>query len=143
MKILNQQQLGPEGTINFILTPMKNGTSRLFLIDIGTEEARNRISLLVTKENATADTRSLALEVYNDDGVLLPRQVAPFPRFQLSAAYDVELVWSTQAKGVAVFIDDQRLLEISDPRVRFTNLGQEIHFGEDIQGQNQTEMLAE
>jgi len=139
-KITLQKDLYPEGTISFKLTPIENGKDRLFLIDIGTGGEENRITLVISKN--TDGTRDLLLELCNNEGECL-NESRLFQDFQLGLAFNVELVWSTNKKKIAVFLDNESFLEIEDEKIKFNNLGNTIHYGEDINGENQTEMTAE
>ena len=135
-KITQSQSLGAEGTILFRLTPIENNTDRLYLIDVGEESKRNRITLVTTKKT---EGRNLVLEIYNDDGEFLNAE-KDFPGFQLGAAFDVELVWSTQENKIAVFVNEELFIQLEEEKVKFGSLSKEIHFGEDIFGNNKTEV---
>lgn len=135
------QPLGAEGAIKFKLTPIKNGTNRLYLIDVGLEARKNRITLLITKD--ASGSRSLALELFNSAGVFLTESKA-FPAFQLGTAFNVELEWSSGKHTVAVYIgdSDDEFLKIENKDVVFEGLGSVVHSGEDIGGDNKTEIIA-
>ena len=129
--------LGAEGTISFRLNPVVNSTDRLYLLDFGEEQNKNRITLVVIKNSS--QTRHLSLEIFNDNSKKLEKS-EPFPDFKIGLAFDVELVWSTAQNKIAVFVNDNQFIELSDKDVKFSNLGNIIHYGEDIAGQNKTEI---
>lgn len=132
--------LGPEGTISFKLTPIQNNKDRLYLIDIGADRKRDRITLVVTKNEG--NPRTLLLEVYSFDSIFLNKSEA-FSEFQIGSSIDIELVWSTNKHKVAVFVNNKQFLEIESPKIQFNNMGNIIYYGEDIEGKNKTEMTAE
>ncbi len=134
------KNLSPTGTISFKLNPIENGKDKLYLIDFGTEQAKNRITLTVVKN--VNGTKDLMLELFNNSGQTLETQMA-FPGFQIGVAFDVELVWSTEKNKIAVFIDNEQFLLLEDAKIIFDDFGSIIHYGEDIIGQNKTEMTAE
>ena len=95
--------------------------------------------MVVTKDST--GNRFLQLEIINSLGV--PAQWSiPFPDFKIGLSFDVELVWSSGRNIIAVFIGDSKdpiILE-KDSRIQFENLGSIIHYGEDINGDGQTQM---
>ena len=133
------QNLSSTGTISFKLTPIENGKPRLYLIDFG-EQTKNRITLTVVKNDN--GSRDLTLELLNNNGEPLETHKT-FPSFQIGLAFDIELVWSTEKNKIAVFINDEMFLILTDNKVVFDDFGNVIHYGEDITGQNKTEMTAE
>lgn len=132
------KNLKAEGTISFKLTPIENGKEKLYLIDVGQKE-KDRITLSVIKNGE--GERLLLLYICNEDGECLEESEV-FPEFKLGSAFDVELVWSSEIKKVAVFVNNAQKLEIVDDKIKFSDLGKEIHYGEDIMGENKSEMMA-
>src|SRR3989344_9365552 len=133
------QNLSSTGTISFKLTPIENGKDKLYLIDLGTESEKHRITLTVVKNDT--GLKFLKLELFNNKGEPLETHKS-FPSFQIGLAFDVELVWSTEKNKIAVFINDEVFLILEDEKVVFDDFGNVIHYGEDIAGQNRTEMTA-
>ncbi len=139
-KIPQPKPLGQEGTISFKLTPTQNSKDRLYLIDIGAESQKDRITLVAIKNQE--EPRQLALEIYNTEGNFLNTSKV-FPDFKIGSSFGIELVWSTAKHKVAVFVATKLFLSIDDTRIKFSNLGNAISYGEDIKGDNRTEMTAE
>ncbi|MFC1623639.1 hypothetical protein ACFL05_00790 [Patescibacteria group bacterium] len=139
-KINTNKNLGSEGTISFKLMPIENDKEKLYLIDVGLQKNKDRITLIVVK-NASGG-KDLMLKICNKNSECLG-EVISFPEFQVGSAFDVDVVWSSVRNIVAVFVNDESRLIIKDDKVIFENLGNEIHYGEDILGGNKSEMTAE
>ena len=138
-QITQQSALMSEGTITFKLNPIENGKDRLYLIDVGLAETKNRITLSVVKKD---DKRLLSLEIYNKEGEFLETSES-FTDFKIGNAFDVELVWSTGHNKVAVFVDNKQFLEMGNDKISFDGLGKTVYFGEDITGENKTQINVE
>lgn len=139
-KINYEKKLGTEGTISFKLTPIENDKEELYLIDVGSQVDRDRITLVVIK-NAEGG-KDLMLKICNNNSECLDK-VIKFPEFQVGSAFDVEVVWSSTQNIIVVFINDESRLIIENTEVVFGDLGKEIHYGEDIFGNHKSEMTAE
>lgn len=135
------QTLNSEGTLSFKLTPTENGRKELYLIDFGEEIDKNRITLKVLKTEE--DNRMLSLEIFNDAGIFLIDSKDFNSKFKLGCQYDVAIEWSSEYNQIAVFIDNDKFLEINNSDVKLDNLGNKIHYGEDISGNNKSEMRIE
>ncbi|MFA6077363.1 MAG: hypothetical protein WC735_04810, partial [Candidatus Paceibacterota bacterium] len=110
----------------------------MYLLAIGSA-TKDQITLVVTKDST--GNRSLQLEIINTSGV--PAQWStPFPDFKIGMSFDVELVWSSERNLIAVFIgnNEDPIMIQKDPKIQFVNLGNTVHYGEDINGDGQTEM---
>lgn len=134
-----EKDLESEGTISFRLTPIENGKQKLYLVDVGHAD-KDRITLSVTKNER--GERQLLLAICNDEGSCLEK-AEDFPEFKLGSAFDIELVWNSELNKIAVFLDNEQKLELVDSEISINNLGTEIHYGEDIMGNNKSEMVAD